>query len=140
MAIDKSGLPDRAANSLLHLLKNGSADAPDVMSSADEPAGLEEQPVASFDPVQVEEEKLLAIENEVCSQGDTVHYAEKPTIFEHCEGSYLYDGHETPYLDLQMWYSAVNLGYGNERVNNALKKQVDKLPQLACQYLHREKI
>lgn len=39
-----------------------------------------------------------------------------------------------------MWYSAVNLGYGNQRVNNALKAQIDKLPQLACQYLHREKV
>ena len=39
-----------------------------------------------------------------------------------------------------MWYSAVSLGYANKRVNNALKAQIDKLPQLACQYLHREKV
>jgi 4-aminobutyrate aminotransferase / (S)-3-amino-2-methylpropionate transaminase / 5-aminovalerate transaminase len=140
VAIDKSGLPDQTAKSALHVVQKGSPSAPDVMSSEDELAGLKEQAVGSFDPVLAEEEKLLAIENVVCSHGDTVHYAEKPNIFEHCEGSYLYDGHETPYLDLQMWYSAVNLGYSNERVNNALKKQVDKLPQLACQYLHREKI
>ncbi|MDD5437147.1 MAG: aminotransferase class III-fold pyridoxal phosphate-dependent enzyme, partial [Candidatus Omnitrophica bacterium] len=44
------------------------------------------------------------------------------------------------FLDLQMWYSAGNFGYSNERLNNVLKKQVDKLPQLACQYLHEEKI
>ncbi len=94
----------------------------------------------NFDPVVVEEEALLEVENRVCSHGDTVHYADKPKIFDHCSGSYLYDGQQTPYLDLQMWYSAVNLGYGNERVNDSLKKQVDKLPQLACQYLHKEKI
>lgn len=86
------------------------------------------------------EEALLELEQRVCSHGDTVHYAVKPKIFDRCSGSYLYDRHETPYLDLQMWYSAVNLGYGNERVNNALKMQIDKLPQLACQYLHKEKI
>jgi 4-aminobutyrate aminotransferase-like enzyme len=39
-----------------------------------------------------------------------------------------------------MWYSAANFGYKNERLNSALKKQIDTLPQLACQYLHEEKI
>jgi 4-aminobutyrate aminotransferase-like enzyme len=39
-----------------------------------------------------------------------------------------------------MWYSAVNLGYNNKRINDALKKQIDTLPQLACQYLHKEKV
>jgi 4-aminobutyrate aminotransferase/(S)-3-amino-2-methylpropionate transaminase len=39
-----------------------------------------------------------------------------------------------------MWYSAVNFGYANPRLNNALKRQIDTLPQVASQYLHREKI
>src|SRR5207244_10281678 len=90
--------------------------------------------------VSDEELTLLAKEDRFCSHGDTVHYAEKPKVFERCEGSYLYDLHGREYLDLQMWYSAVNLGYANKAVNNALKAQIDKLPQLACQYLHREKI
>lgn len=90
--------------------------------------------------VSASEEELLKTEAVVCSHGDTVHYAERPTFFEECEGSFLYDGHKTPFLDLQMWYSAVNLGYGHKRVNDALKKQIDKLPQLACQYLHKEKV
>lgn len=87
-----------------------------------------------------EETALLALETEVCSHGDTVHYAKEPRFFDHCEGSYLYDSQDRPYLDLQMWYSAVNLGYANKRVNDALKHQIDTLPQLACQYLHREKV
>jgi len=89
---------------------------------------------------QVSEETLLAIEKEVCSYGDTVHYAEHPKIFDRCEGSYLYDMAGKPYLDLQMWYSAVNLGYANRRIIQALINQLEKLPQLACQYLHQEKI
>ena len=88
----------------------------------------------------ISEKELLKIENEVCSYGDTVHYAEKPKFFETCNGSYLYDTNNTPYLDLQMWYSAVNLGYNNQTINNALKKQIDKLPQLACQSLHKEEV
>ncbi len=87
-----------------------------------------------------DEAALLEIENRVCSHGDTVHYADRPKIFERSEGSYLYDGNDTPYLDLQMWYSAVNLGYGNQRVIDAVIAQLDKLPQIASQYLHREKI
>jgi 4-aminobutyrate aminotransferase-like enzyme len=87
-----------------------------------------------------EERELLARENRYCSHGDTVHYAETPKLFERCEGSYLYDAHGTAYLDLQMWYSAVNLGYANAAVAKAMRAQMEKLPQLACQYLHREKI
>ncbi|MFA5063646.1 MAG: aminotransferase class III-fold pyridoxal phosphate-dependent enzyme [Candidatus Omnitrophota bacterium] len=84
--------------------------------------------------------ELLALESKYCSWGDTVHYAEKLNIFESAEGSFLYDNNGVEFLDLQMWYSAVNFGYKNKRLNNALKKQIDTLPQLACQYLHKEKI
>ncbi len=84
--------------------------------------------------------ELLSMEAEHCSWGDTVHYAEKLNIFDRSEGSYLYDRHGKEYLDLQMWYSAANFGYKNKRLNDALKNQLDKLPQLACQYLHEEKI
>lgn len=83
---------------------------------------------------------LLALEREYCSFGDTVHYLDPPKVFSNCEGSYLYDESGTPYLDLQMWYSAASFGYKNPRLNEALKRQTDRLPQLACQYLHAEKI
>jgi len=90
--------------------------------------------------VSDEELALLAKEARFCSYGDTVHYAERPKLFERCEGSYLYDLHGRKYLDLQMWYSAVNLGYANAAVTRAMREQMERLPQLACQYLHREKI
>ena len=56
-------------------------------------------------------DELLALEAKYCSWGDTVHYAEKLNIFNRSEGIYLYDREGTEYLDLQMWYSAVNFGY-----------------------------
>ncbi|PYS51249.1 MAG: aspartate aminotransferase family protein [Acidobacteria bacterium] len=87
-----------------------------------------------------DEEQLREMERKYCSWGDTVHYLEPPKFFERAEGNYLYDPEGTRYLDLQMWYSAASFGYGNPRLNQALKDQVDKLPQLACQYLHREKV
>ncbi len=84
--------------------------------------------------------ELLALERKYCSFGDTVHYLDPPKVFANCEGCYLYDELGTPYLDLQMWYSAASFGYKNRRLNEALKRQLDSLPQLACQYLHAEKI
>lgn len=84
--------------------------------------------------------ELLKLEEKYCSWGDTVHYSKEPKIFERAKGSYLYDDSGVEYLDLQMWYSAANFGYGNKRLNSVLKNQIDKLPQLACQYLHKEKI
>ena len=86
------------------------------------------------------EAELLELEAKYCSHGDTVHYTNPPKIFESCEGSFLFDAEGRPYLDLQMWYSAVNFGYRNERLDAAVRRQLDRLPQVASQYLHREKI
>ena len=81
-----------------------------------------------------EDQILLDKEAKYCSYGDTVHYIEPPRIFSRCEGSYVWDTEDQAYLDLQMWYSAVNFGYANPRLNNALKQQIDTLPQIASQY------
>jgi len=113
---------------------------PVVGATSKQTLAVHDQESVTDELVAAEEAELLALESEVCSHGDTVHYADRPQFFETCEGSYLYDTVGKPYLDLQMWYSAVNLGYANRRVNDALKKQIDKLPQLACQYLHKEKV
>ena len=86
------------------------------------------------------DEELRALESEYCSYGDTTHYLDTPPIFSRCEGSYVFDRAGTPFLDLQMWYSVVNFGYANPRLNDAAKRQLDTLPQVASQYLHRSKI
>ncbi|MGE0515952.1 MAG: aspartate aminotransferase family protein [Hyphomicrobiaceae bacterium] len=86
------------------------------------------------------EAELLALEDRYCSHGDTVHYTTPPKMFTDCQGSFMYDAAGSEYLDLQMWYSAVNFGYKNERLANAVRRQLDTLPQVASQYLHREKI
>jgi len=56
---------------------------------------------------------LRELEARYCSHGDTVHYLPDPEFFERCEGSFLYDREGREFLDLQMWYSAVNFGYRN---------------------------
>jgi 4-aminobutyrate aminotransferase-like enzyme len=99
-------------------------------------------PRGTDDPASqaLSEAELLALEAVYCSHGDTVHYTNPPKIFERAEGAFLYDADGKEYLDLQMWYSAVNFGYRNERLNAAVRRQLERLPQVASQYLHREKI
>lgn len=83
---------------------------------------------------------LPELESKYCSYGDTVHYLKPPKLFQACEGGFLYDAEGTPYLDLQMQYSAANLGYRHPRPIKALEEQARKLPQLDSNYLHRERI
>jgi len=86
------------------------------------------------------DKSLLLDESRYCSYGDTVHYVDQPKIFTESDGSFIYDSTGKPYLDLQMWYSAVNLGYRNKEVGLALFDQMNSLPQLASSYLHPTKI
>ena len=96
--------------------------------------------VDASDDTPLSEAQLRELEAQYCSYGDTVHYMQEPKFFESCEGSFLYDNHGNQFLDLQMWYSAVNFGYRNPRLNDVAKRQLDRLPQVASQYLHREKV
>lgn len=91
-------------------------------------------------PAPATEAELRALEADYCSWGDTVHYLDHPKFFDTCEGSYMYDAGGRAFLDLQMWYSAVNFGYRNPRLNAVAHRQLDRLPQVASQYLHREKV
>jgi 4-aminobutyrate aminotransferase-like enzyme len=91
-------------------------------------------------PAAHDEQELRALEARYCSYGDTVHYMAEPKFFESCEGSFMYDAEGRSFLDLQMWYSAVNFGYRNPRLNEVAHRQLDRLPQVASQYLHREKV
>ena len=88
----------------------------------------------------LDEAALRDLEARYCSYGDTVHYLPDPKFFTGCEGSFMYDAQGREYLDLQMWYSAVNFGYRNPRLNAVAHRQLDTLPQVASQYLHREKV
>lgn len=101
---------------------------------------LFDRSLTTREPAPATDAELLELEARYCSHGDTVHYTYPPKIFERCEGSFIYDTDGRQFLDLQMWYSAVNFGYANPRLNEAVKRQLDRLPQVASQYLHREKI
>src|ERR1700756_1596888 len=83
---------------------------------------------------------MLDLEAQYCSYGDTVHYADPAKRFEASVGGFLYDDEGKPYFDLQMQYSAANLGYKNLRLSTVLKDQLQVLPQLDDKYLPEQGI
>ncbi len=54
-------------------------------------------------------------------------YNRFPVVFEKGEGVYLYDDEGKKYLDFAAGIAVCGLGYGNEKLGNALKNQVDAL-------------
>ncbi len=88
----------------------------------------------------MDESGLRRLEADCCSWGDAVHSIEPPKIFVSSEGCFLYDGEGAAYLDLQMASATASFGYRNKRLNQALKEQLDRLPQLGSHYLHSEKV
>lgn len=89
---------------------------------------------------KLSDQELMNIDSQYCSYGDTVHYVDPPNVFRSCEGSFVYDENGTEYLDLQMWHSACNFGYKNERINNAVIDQINTLPQLGAQFINESKV
>lgn len=87
----------------------------------------------------ISDEEIKKLDAEYCSWGDTVHYSEDPKVFRACEGSYMYDSKDVPYLDLQMMYSACNFGYKNKRITDAVIDQMNTLPQLTPKFLQQNK-
>ena len=89
-----------------------------------------------LDKQQLTDAEVKELDAEYDSYGDTVHYSPDPKVFRGCEGSYMYDSNDTPYLDLQMMYSACNFGYRNQRINDAVLDQMNTMPQLCPKYLY----
>lgn len=50
-----------------------------------------------------------------------------PIVIDHAKGMYLYDIHGKRYVDVVSSWWCNLLGHCNERINNAVKKQIDKL-------------
>lgn len=64
---------------------------------------------------------------EETEQGLLHTYNRFPVVFDKGEGVYLYDTEGKKYLDFAAGIAVCGLGYGNEELNQALKKQIDKL-------------
>ncbi len=82
------------------------------------------------------DEQIKKMDSEYCSFGDTVHYSKDPKVFRACEGSFMYDAKDIPYLDLQMWYATCNFGYKNKRIINAVIDQLNTMPQITPKFIY----
>ena len=54
-------------------------------------------------------------------------YNRFPITLDHGEGMYLYDTDGNKYLDFTAGIAVCSLGHGNQKFNQALKDQIDKL-------------
>lgn len=61
-------------------------------------------------------------------------YNRFPLVLDHGEGVWLYDTDGNKYLDFAAGIAVQALGYGNERYNEALKHQIDKLTHTSNLY------
>jgi len=59
------------------------------------------------------------------SRGYDQYPSNAPQIFKRGKGAYLYDEHENEFLDYGMALRAVNLGYANDKINQAALQQME---------------
>jgi taurine---2-oxoglutarate transaminase len=61
----------------------------------------------------------------------TAQAAMKPLVVDHAKGIYFWDADGKRYMDFNSQLMCVNIGYGDERVINAIKEQLEKVPYVA---------
>ncbi len=83
---------------------------------------------------------LREIDRNIMSWSDTVHYQDNPIIANHCQGEIITDLQGNNYIDTQMWHSSCNFGYRNMQIENAVRHQLDQLPQVSGDFLHVDKL
>src|SRR6266498_5835397 len=55
----------------------------------------------------------------------------KPMVIDHAKGIYMWDADGKRYLDFNSQLMCTNIGHADERVNNAIKAQLDKVAYVA---------
>lgn len=61
-------------------------------------------------------------------------YNRYPVVFESGDGVYLYDTEGKKYLDFAAGIAVSSLGYGNQKLNDAMKNQIDNLMHISNLY------
>lgn len=83
---------------------------------------------------------LDELDRRCCAQGDTSARRAPKKYFAAAEGHFLVDDRGVPHLDFQTCNSAANLGYQTPRHLAALAEQSHRLPALASEFMHRERV
>ena len=90
--------------------------------------------------LEISDEELASIDKEYCTYGDKIHAEANPKVFRDCNGVFMYDSENTPFLDLEMWFASCNLGYKNKRIRDAVVNQIDTLPQISSHFQYDYKV
>src|SRR4030095_5944323 len=61
----------------------------------------------------------------------TVQRAMKPMVIERAKGIYIWDADGKRYMDFNSQLMCANIGHSDERVNDAIKAQLDKVAYVA---------
>lgn len=88
--------------------------------------------------------KLTFVSDEVINRLDKKNFAGGKNednflsgkVFRDCDGSFMFDSEDIPYLDLQAGYADCNFGYKNPQILQAVVRQLHNLPQLSPQFLY----
>ncbi len=85
------------------------------------------------------EEKTAALIKQ--AEEDLLHtYNRYPLVIDHGDGMYLYDADGKQYLDFVAGIAVFALGYHNEKYNDALKEQIDKIIHTSNYYYNEPAI
>lgn len=84
--------------------------------------------------------ELLVLDQRYCAQGDTSARRNPKKLFLAADGHFIFDENDIPHLDFQTCNSAANLGYRTPDHLEAIARQGNRLPALASEFMHRDRV
>lgn len=76
-------------------------------------------------------QQILDLSRETTLYEWTIQNSMKPLVVDHAKGIYFWDADGKRYMDFNSQLMCVNIGYGDERVINAITKQLTAVPYVA---------
>lgn len=76
-------------------------------------------------------QQILDLSRETTLYEWTIQNTMKPLVVDHAKGIYFWDADGKRYMDFNSQLMCVNIGYGDERVINAITKQLTAVPYVA---------
>ena len=76
-------------------------------------------------------QEIIDISHQTTLYEWTVQSAMKPLAIDHAKGIYMWDADGKRYMDFNSQLMCTNIGHADERVNNAIKAQLDKVAYVA---------
>jgi taurine---2-oxoglutarate transaminase len=82
-------------------------------------------------PTELSREEIVDLSHQTTLYEWTVQSAMKPLVIDRAKGIYLWDADGKRYMDFNSQLMCSNIGHGDERVNDAIKAQLDRVAYVA---------